>query len=177
VTASEHNEAEAVAITFANLGYDLDDPRPELAEWLRTRLGSPAKNPRQLERLVAVQAAVRAVFDARIDDQLANHPEAVAALNAASRAAPISPILVIDRSGAASTRPASDIDDARGVLAEVGRSAIDVVTAGAARLRRCDGPNCNRYFLRDRAHRNWCSLGCGNRARVARHYQHSRLAR
>ncbi|WP_194202047.1 CGNR zinc finger domain-containing protein [Glycomyces albidus] len=38
-------------------------------------------------------------------------------------------------------------------------------------LRACYGPGCVLYFVRNHPRREWCSSGCGNRARVARHYQ------
>ena len=38
-------------------------------------------------------------------------------------------------------------------------------------LRACGGPGCVLYFVRDHPRREWCSAGCGNRARVARHYR------
>lgn len=40
-------------------------------------------------------------------------------------------------------------------------------------LRACGGPGCVLYFVRDHPRREWCSAGCGNRARVARHYRRS----
>lgn len=42
---------------------------------------------------------------------------------------------------------------------------------GRDRLRPCLAPNCLLFFAKDHARREWCSPGCGNRARVARHYQ------
>jgi len=45
--------------------------------------------------------------------------------------------------------------------------------AGAQRdqLRACLAPGCLLYFVKQHPRREWCSAGCGNRARVARHYQ------
>ncbi|MFF5231810.1 CGNR zinc finger domain-containing protein [Dactylosporangium sp. NPDC000521] len=40
-----------------------------------------------------------------------------------------------------------------------------------ALLRACRAPGCVLYFIRNHPRREWCSDGCGNRARVARHYQ------
>jgi predicted RNA-binding Zn ribbon-like protein len=44
--------------------------------------------------------------------------------------------------------------------------------AGARRdqLRACLAPGCLLYFVKQHPRREWCSAGCGNRARVARHY-------
>jgi predicted RNA-binding Zn ribbon-like protein len=41
-------------------------------------------------------------------------------------------------------------------------------------LRACGGPGCVLYFVRSHSRREWCSAECGNRARVARHYQRKR---
>jgi predicted RNA-binding Zn ribbon-like protein len=42
------------------------------------------------------------------------------------------------------------------------------------RLRACLAPNCLLFFLKEHSRREWCSPGCGNRARVARHYRRHR---
>ena len=42
---------------------------------------------------------------------------------------------------------------------------------GGLALRACQGPGCVLYFLRQHPRREWCSVACGNRARVARHYR------
>jgi predicted RNA-binding Zn ribbon-like protein len=38
-------------------------------------------------------------------------------------------------------------------------------------LRACEAPGCVLYFVKAHPRREWCSSGCGNRARVARHYR------
>jgi predicted RNA-binding Zn ribbon-like protein len=42
---------------------------------------------------------------------------------------------------------------------------------GRDRLRPCLAPNCLLFFVKNHPRREWCSPECGNRARVARHYQ------
>lgn len=56
-------------------------------------------------------------------------------------------------------------------LAALADDAISLF-AGPLRheLRACQGPGCVLYFVRDTPRREWCSAGCGNRARAARHY-------
>jgi predicted RNA-binding Zn ribbon-like protein len=57
-------------------------------------------------------------------------------------------------------------------LALLAHNAIDVLGgSGAGRLRRCEAPGCTTYYLKDHPRRAWCSPKCGNRVRVARHYQ------
>ncbi|MGV9801556.1 CGNR zinc finger domain-containing protein [Mycobacterium sp. NPDC003449] len=40
----------------------------------------------------------------------------------------------------------------------------------------CVAPNCAHFFVKNNTRRQWCSAGCGNRARVARHTQRARHA-
>ena len=42
------------------------------------------------------------------------------------------------------------------------------------RLRACLAPGCVLYFVKNHPRQQWCSAGCGNRARAARHYQRHR---
>lgn len=63
--------------------------------------------------------------------------------------------------------------DARQALAVVAAEGADLLTGGTA-LRACDAPGCVLYFVKDHPRRAWCSLGCGNRARAARHYARHR---
>jgi predicted RNA-binding Zn ribbon-like protein len=56
-------------------------------------------------------------------------------------------------------------------LVTVALEASDLLAKGRAGLGACHGPGCVLYFERVPARREWCSAGCGNRARVARHYR------
>ncbi|MDP9487892.1 MAG: CGNR zinc finger domain-containing protein, partial [Actinomycetota bacterium] len=38
-------------------------------------------------------------------------------------------------------------------------------------------PGCLRLFVATNLRRRWCSESCGNRARVARHYERNRASR
>ncbi|RZL78103.1 MAG: hypothetical protein EOP32_22840 [Rhodococcus sp. (in: high G+C Gram-positive bacteria)] len=50
--------------------------------------------------------------------------------------------------------------------------AVEMFTSDTrSQLRACLAPGCVLYFVRAHSRREWCSAGCGNRARVARHYQ------
>jgi predicted RNA-binding Zn ribbon-like protein len=72
-----------------------------------------------------------------------------------------------------------DWSEQRVERATSGNSVLSVVAEAAAtlfgsaqrdELRACYAPGCVLYFLRDHPRQQWCSAGCGNRARVARHY-------
>jgi predicted RNA-binding Zn ribbon-like protein len=63
------------------------------------------------------------------------------------------------------------------VLAAIADSAIEILAGpDRARLRICKAPSCGMFFLEGRAGQQWCTVSCGNRARVARHYKRSKPA-
>ncbi|HEX3814629.1 MAG TPA: ABATE domain-containing protein [Mycobacteriales bacterium] len=60
-------------------------------------------------------------------------------------------------------------------LSTIAEQAVTLfVGPDRAELRACHAPGCVLYFRHDHPRREWCSAGCGNRARVARHYQRHR---
>jgi predicted RNA-binding Zn ribbon-like protein len=63
-------------------------------------------------------------------------------------------------------------DPAEAVLSAIAEDGV-ALFAGDLRpeLRACHAPGCVLYFVRDHPRRRWCSATCGNRARVARHYE------
>jgi predicted RNA-binding Zn ribbon-like protein len=62
--------------------------------------------------------------------------------------------------------------DVLAVLSRIAEQGVELFTGPRrASLRACHAPGCVLYFVRDHPRREWCSAGCGNRARVARHYQ------
>ncbi|MFI5626016.1 CGNR zinc finger domain-containing protein [Nocardioides sp. NPDC051685] len=65
-----------------------------------------------------------------------------------------------------------DASSFRQELAVLALEGADLLTGQG--LRACGGPGCVLYFARSHSRREWCSAECGNRARVARHYQRKR---
>ncbi|WP_193510144.1 CGNR zinc finger domain-containing protein [Cryobacterium sp. BB736] len=58
------------------------------------------------------------------------------------------------------------------VLSTLAGDAVDLFTgADAARLRMCERPGCDLFFLKDHPRREWCTPACGARVRAARSYQ------
>lgn len=68
------------------------------------------------------------------------------------------------------------VRDFRGALIEIATEAAHLLTDGGSEIRACLGPGCVLYFARQGGRREWCSPGCGNRARVARHYRRHKPA-
>ncbi|MFK4038479.1 CGNR zinc finger domain-containing protein [Nonomuraea wenchangensis] len=149
-----------------------------LAAWLRdmrSRLAVPLTDADlgevsdgDLHTAREVRDAVRALAVATV----AGHdpdPAAVAALNGHARRTPRwhelrttpEPHLTVCTAG----RPVA------AAIAALAEEAV-VLFAGPLRheLRACHGPGCVLHFVRDTTRREWCSAGCGNRARAARHY-------
>lgn len=67
---------------------------------------------------------------------------------------------------------------AAAALSAIGEEGV-LLFSGDAReqLRACHAPGCVLYFVKTHPRRAWCSAGCGNRARVARHYHRHHSAR
>jgi predicted RNA-binding Zn ribbon-like protein len=64
---------------------------------------------------------------------------------------------------------------ASAAVSAIAEDAIALFSQDArSQLRACHGPGCVLYFLKHHPRREWCSAGCGNRARSARHYQRHR---
>jgi predicted RNA-binding Zn ribbon-like protein len=167
-----HEDGDAVDFLVAPGG---------LSDWLELeseRLeGWAPVTESDLSEFRALRAAVREMFEALLSGSAP--PEGgVRKLNTASARGPT--YLELDDSGAEprvrtrSVTPASSASS----LAAVARSTIDLA-GGPARdlLRVCGAPGCPRLFVATNLRRRWCSEPCGNRARVARHYERHRASR
>lgn len=68
------------------------------------------------------------------------------------------------------TRSAKSAPEA--ACSQIADAAIALFTGPQRELlRACHAPGCVLYFIKQHPRREWCSAACGNRARVARHYQ------
>lgn len=96
---------------------------------------------------------------------------AIEVINRSARPGAAPPLL--RRDGAALRRETPSAGSATEMaLASVAAEAIELFTDEAASpLRPCLAPRCVLYYVQRDARRRWCSPGCGNRARVARHYR------
>ncbi|MFC4997857.1 CGNR zinc finger domain-containing protein [Dactylosporangium cerinum] len=159
-----------------------------LAGWLSATAGIGAEPPAATEelrrRVTTLRAAVRSLFaravsplepskaDAR---NLIDVGTALAQLNAAA-AGLGPPALDWPAGGAPRLTYPMTATDADGRLLATFAGAATGFLAGpdVTRLRACPAPRCVRYFLQDDPRQAWCKPSCGNRARVARHYQRQR---
>jgi predicted RNA-binding Zn ribbon-like protein len=150
------------------------DPDALLA-WLKQHLprlavpSTPAKH-RDLDTFRRLRDAIRSLAD----DATAGRPHDLAAietLNTVAASAPTWPQLSMHE-GAFHLADRSTAPYVAAALATVAREAI-LLFGGAdvTRVAACEAPGCVQFFMRDHARRKWCCSSCGNRARVARHYQ------
>lgn len=120
-----------------------------------------------------LRAALREAFEARIDDR----PPASSAiddLNHFAESATTSPQVFVEDDGSVQVVTRWHPKGESANLAAIAMEGIGLLSDHdrARRLRRCANPNCSMIFLAERASRVWCTANiCGNRARVARHYQ------
>jgi predicted RNA-binding Zn ribbon-like protein len=179
---------EPLAIELANTLFT-DSGRPfdalttpaALTRWLQTnaeRIDPPP--PRKLgagdlERARELRVIIRALLATVVDG---DPPPAatVKRLNQLAALAPFTARLHWPEGGPPKAHLSlSGAGRLNALLALLAQSAIDVLGgSGAGRLRRCQAPGCINYYLKDHPRRGWCSPKCGNRVRVARHYQRTR---
>lgn len=150
------------------------------AEGLRTwldrqadRLAAPEGpfTPADLAGVRAFRGHVEAALEA-VRGGTEPPPEAVGAINAAMRAAPAYSCLETVGGGLAKGAR-RDGDGLARLLAQLAEAAAALLTDPAVgKIRGCEGPRCRMVFLPAHPRRRWCSPElCGNRVRVARHYQ------
>ncbi|OCC10893.1 CGNR zinc finger [Streptomyces sp. PTY087I2] len=112
------------------------------------------------------------------DDPRMGVEEALRLLNEAAALEPVAPQL----RWPAGENPTSGLlsaEDDPGVrlVAALARDAVDFLSGPQReQLRACHAPRCVRYFIKSHGRQEWCKPSCGNRARVARHYERTREA-
>jgi predicted RNA-binding Zn ribbon-like protein len=150
----------------------LDGPR-DLERWLAARGIVETGLALRLADFRELRAAIRALFAAAAEGRPLP-PDAVETVNAATAAAPVSVRLRVEASDARLVEEATASGAAR-VFAAIARDAIEILAGSdRGRLGSCPAPACGRFFVLGRAAQVWCSPGCGNRVRVARHHARRR---
>lgn len=144
------------------------------------RLGITAgREPREAagvrRRVLTLRAALANVLDALIRGAAPGEGD-LAVLNDELRQARLAESLVIGEAGLAwqvTGKPTLDSP-----LLEIARDAATLLTSEVVeRIRQCDGPDCERYFLdtsRNGSRRYCSSTGCGSQVRVRRFRERQR---
>jgi predicted RNA-binding Zn ribbon-like protein len=143
----------------------------DLEEWVRAEeprfpVASGARG--HLREVRPLRDAVRAMLFAHLQGE-PFPANALAIVNNAARAVRVNPELTPGGRWVTVEGRAGDFSRFR---AGVARSLIELISGDdASRLARCGAPNCGLFFLREHWRQQWCTPGCGNRARVARSAQ------
>jgi predicted RNA-binding Zn ribbon-like protein len=110
------------------------------------------------------------------ESAVVDRDEAIAVINEFAADAPRDQLAMRDGHLTLTHDIAADSERAR--LADVATAAIRLFTGpDAETLSACLAPGCVRYFTKSHPRREWCSEGCGNRVRAARHYERIRKSR
>ncbi|MEV6945175.1 CGNR zinc finger domain-containing protein [Streptomyces sp. NPDC051172] len=182
--------SDLVPLTGEPLALDLVNTRPTAGDLLTTTDDLRAWWALQADRLpdevpqavtAADLAAVRVVREhtagalshlRRGDEPLAADLDA---LNRAQRAAPAINELAWNGSAVTATRRRDGSPGLR-LAACLAEAAAELLSDPAVtRIRECEADDCVMLFLAAHPRRRWCSATrCGNRVRVARHYQRNK---
>lgn len=97
---------------------------------------------------------------------------AIACVNALAASAPAWPVLDWPDEGRPRANRGSLSTAGPVFVANMARATVALLGGdGGHQLRACQAPGCVLYFIKQHPRREWCSAGCGNRARQARHYR------
>lgn len=155
--------------------HDLIATDDEYTRWARAEADLvPGSSSSLLERarpqLMRLRGSIRRVLGAVAAGQPLPR-RAVDQLNRASRAAPQWPELDRDARTLRQTTYGRAIER---LVAMYARSAMELITREGSGVRRCPAPSCGMFFVIAQSRQRWCSVQCGTRARVARHYRRRR---
>ncbi len=151
----------------------LSTPESEARWWAlqsRSLPEGPIPDIRATRRL---RAAIRDCLDAHVEGRPVR-PTSLEDINATAAAAPLSQRLVMTGDAFREEERWHTEYGGNALLAAIATEAITLLTDQnrLGLLRRCANPNCSMLFLGENKRRKWCvSNICGNRVRVARHYE------
>lgn len=154
---------------------DLLDTPVALNAWLRAEAKrmswTGSASMADWRRLRAMRDAIAELFHAR-REHTKPAPAAVAKVNEAL-SAPGARVRLVWAGAEPRLAPLSARSRRSVLLGELAVDALAVLTGPqAAHLRTCANPDCVLQFIARNPRRRWCSsVLCGNRVRVARHYQ------
>lgn len=175
------SESSSLAVDLANTvacdGCRATDGLASLGEarrWVRSKF--PRDRSRvsldDLATLRRLRSNVRFLFRAAADRSRPS-PKALAAVNDSASGPPTRSRLSWSRRRWVLRAPVDDRPAAQRLASVAARSALALLSGPLPpRVRPCEGLGCAHYVLVRRAEQRWCSpTGCGNRARVRRHYR------
>ncbi|MEU7486970.1 ABATE domain-containing protein [Streptomyces sp. NPDC042319] len=181
--------SDLVPLTGEPLALDLVNTRPTVGELLATPEDLRAWVAMQAERLPGAPEKITATELAAVHAVREHAARALEhgrhgtrpsqtdldALNEAQRSAPAISEVAWNGTGLTVTRRrgGSSAEQLAAWLAEA--TAELLADPAVTRIRQCEADDCVLLFLPAHPRRRWCSAArCGNRMRVARHYQRNR---
>ena len=175
------NATERLAVDFANTvacpgcrGGDALVSAEQASRWIRRKL--PGEGIRvdahDVEMLRRFRIELRRLLQVAVDRKQPP-TAAVEAINRAAARSPSHWTLRWTRGRWVAQELGTERSATRRVIALTARSAIDLLGKNSPTpVRRCEGPGCIHFLVAQRSQQRWCSpTGCGNRARVQRHYR------
>ncbi|MEV4949010.1 CGNR zinc finger domain-containing protein [Streptomyces sp. NPDC053755] len=117
--------------------------------------------------------AARRLIEAQTLGQ-APDPRDIAQVNRAGGLGRSWPVLVWENDGRPHAVPTGACGPLLECQAELAHETVRLITSPTLTVKPCLAPGCVLYFERTPPRREWCSPGCGNRARAARHYNRHR---
>jgi len=156
---------------------DLIEPPERYAEWWKLQEGRLPEGPvPEVAATRRLRAAIREALDARL---AGDSPSATSIedINAAAAGAPASRQMVAGKGAVSMETRWHPEYGGSAALAAIATEVIELMAdpVRLSTLKRCASPNCSMLFLAEHKRRQWCvGSVCGNRTRVARHYQRTR---
>ncbi|MFG2526175.1 CGNR zinc finger domain-containing protein [Streptomyces sp. NPDC048527] len=167
-------------ITVTEPATDLIGTQDASATWWALQSGSLPSGPvPDITAMRRLRVAIRDVLDAHLEGRDAR-PTSLDDINAAAASAPMSPRLVVTAGGIRSEERWHTEHGGNAALAAIAAEAIGLLAdpERLGLLRRCANPACSMLFLAENKRRKWCTSNiCGNRTRVARHYERTHTDR
>jgi predicted RNA-binding Zn ribbon-like protein len=166
-------------ITVTEPATDLIAEPAQAARWWQLQAGrlppGPTPDPVATRRL---RSAIRDLLDSHLEHRQPQ-PTSIEDINAAAASVPMTPRLALEGKQLSRQTRCHTEYGGNAALATIAGDAIALITDPDKRqaLRRCANANCSMLFLATNKRRVWCTANiCGNRARVARHYERTHPA-
>ena len=181
LTPPTDRAARTLAVDFANTvacpgcrGGDPLDSTRETGRWIRSKIpgDAPRVRSKDLPALRAFRNELRRLLGAAAD-HARPASTAMEAINGTSARSYAYPQLRWVRGTWVSEERQDERSASQRLTVLAARSAVDLLgRSHPTAVRRCLGPGCIHFLVARRSQQRWCSpTGCGNRARVQRHYR------
>lgn len=140
------------------------------ASWLARQLPHQGRRGSVRAELVGLRELIRTLFTSIVEGTPIP-PGTIATINGHAARSKVTLRARTTRDGTILVERTHDGTPAEALRAELARSALTLLMGpDRERLELCRAPGCILFFLKGHPRQQWCSRGCGNRARVARHY-------